>query len=162
MVMPNQAEAMPAAAGAGMDEGRRSTVVPAPAAADPELSARPVRRTFTAAQKLGILKEADQAASTGVIGATGAILRRHGLYSSALSEWRRQRKAGILGALTPAQRGPKPVPARPLAAELAAAQRDNAQLRHRLDRAEAIIAVQKKLADLLGIPLAPTEPDGAP
>ena len=138
-------------------------VVPAPAATDPELSsARPVRRTFTASEKLGILVEADHAASTGVIGATGAILRRHGLYSSALSEWRRQRKAGTLGALTPARRGPQPVPPRPLAAELAAAQRDNAQLRHRLDRAEAIIAVQKKLADLLGIPLEPTAPDSAP
>lgn len=159
MVMPNQAEATPAAAGAGTDAGRRPTVVPAPAAANPELSDRPVRRTFTAAEKLGILVEADQAASTG---ATGALLRRHGLYSSALSEWRRQRKAGTLGALTPARRGPRPVPPRPLAAELAAAQRDNAQLRHRLDRAEAIIAVQKKLADLLGIPLEPTAPDSAP
>ena len=125
--------------------GRRPPSGRAPTAADPELSDRPVRRTFTAAEKLGILKEADQAASTGVIGATGAILRRHGLYSSALSEWRRQRKAGTLGALTPARRGPQPVPPRPLAAELAAAQRDNAQLRHRLDRAEAIIAVQKNL-----------------
>ena len=85
MVMPNQAEATSAAVGAGTDGGRRPTVVPAPTAADPELSGRPVRRTFTAAEKLGILKEADQAASTGVIGATGAILRRHGLYSSALS-----------------------------------------------------------------------------
>jgi len=70
--MPNQAEATPAAAGAGMDGGRKPTVVPAPAAANPELSGRPVRRTFTAVEKLGILKEADQAASTGVIGATGA------------------------------------------------------------------------------------------
>ena len=162
MVMPNQADETPAAVGAGMDAGRRPTVVPAPTAADPELSGRPVRRTFTAAEKFGILVEADKAASTGVIGATGAILRRHGLYSSALSEWRRQRKAGALGALTPARRGPQSVPARPLAAELAAVQRDNAQLRHRLDRAEAIIAVQKKLADLLGILLKPTEPDSAP
>ena len=162
MVMPNQAEEAPATVGFGTDGGRRPTIVPAPTVADPELSAHPVRRTFTAAEKLGILVEADQAASTGVIGATGAILRRHGLYSSALSEWRRQRKAGTLGALTPARRGPQPAPPRLLAAELAEAQRDNAQLRHRLDRAEAIIAVQKKLADLLGIPLEPTEPDSAP
>ncbi len=143
MVMPNQAEETRATVGAGTDAGRRPTVVPAPTVADPELSACPVRRTFTAAEELSILNEADQAASTGVIGATGAILRRHGLYSSALSEWRRQRKAGTLGALTPARRGPKPIPPRPLAAEPAAAQRDNAQLRHRLDRAEAIIEVQK-------------------
>ena len=96
-----------------------------------------------------------------MIGATGAFLRRHGLYSSALSEWRRQRKAGTLGALTPARRGPRPLLPGSLAVELAAARRDNAQLRHRLDRAEAIIAVPK-LADLLGIPLEPAAPDSAP
>jgi len=87
-----------------------------------------------------ILREADQAAGTGSI---GVLLRRHGLYSSALSEWRRQRDAGTLGALTPARRGPKSLPANPLSAELAGARRDIAQLRHRLQRAEAIIEVQK-------------------
>ena len=108
-------------------------------AADPEISDRPRRRIFTAAEKLRILKEADQAAGTGI----GALLRRHGLYSSALSEWRRQRDAGTLGALTPARRGPKSHPTNPLSAELAGARRDIAQLRHRLQRAEAIIEVQK-------------------
>jgi len=60
-----------------------------------------------------------------------------------------------LGALTPARRGPKVPPSNPLSSELAAARRDIAQLKHRLQRAEAIIETQKKLADLLGIPLAP-------
>jgi transposase len=133
--------------------------VPAPAAADPEVSERPARRTFTGPEKLRILKEADQAVGTGAI---GGILRRHGLYSSALSEWRRQREAGILGALTPVKRGPKQSEPNPLTAELAGVQRENAQLRRRLERAEAIIEVQKKLADLLGIPLAPIESDNAP
>ena len=123
---------------------------------NPEISDRPSRRTFTAPDKLRILKEADQAAGTGQI---GAILRRHGLYSSALSEWRRQRDAGTLGALTPARRGPKSRPANPLAAELAVSKRQNALLRRRLERAEAIIEVQKKLADLLGIQLAPVAPE---
>src|SRR5277367_850835 len=148
VVMPNQ----DAAVGGGTEGGRRPTVVPAPTAADPEISDRPRRRTFTAVEKLRILKEADQAAGTGAI---GALLRRHGLYSSALSEWRRQREAGTLGALTPARRGPKVPPSNPLSSELAAARRDIAQLKHRLQRAEAIIETQKKLADLLGIPLAP-------
>jgi transposase len=129
--------------------------VPAPVAADPEDSGRPGRRTFTAQLR----KEADQAAGTGEI---GAILRRHGLYSSALSEWSRQRDVGTLGALTPARRGPKLSDPNPLTAELAGVQRENAQLRRRLERAEAIIDVQKKLAALLGIPLAPIEPDSAP
>jgi len=56
--MPNQAEVTPVAVGAGMDAGRRPAVGPAPTAADPELLARPVRRTFTASEKLGILVEA--------------------------------------------------------------------------------------------------------
>ena len=94
MVMPNQAVETQGAMGAGREGGRRPTVVPAPIAANPEISDRPRRRTFTAPEKLRILKEADQAAGTGEI---GAILRRHGLYSSALGEWRRQREAGTLG-----------------------------------------------------------------
>jgi transposase-like protein len=150
--MPNEAVETSAAVGGGTEGGRRPSGVPAPTAADPEISDRPRRRTFTAAEKLRILKEADQAAGSGAI---GALLRRHGLYSSALSEWRRQRDAGTLGALTPARRGPKAHAINPLSAELAGARRDIAQLRQRLQRAEAIIDVQKKLADLLGLPLAP-------
>jgi transposase len=95
VVMPSSDVEKQVAAGAGTDGGRRPTIVPAPAAADPEVSERPARRTFTGPEKLRILKEADQAVGTGAI---GGILRRHGLYSSALSEWRRQREAGILGA----------------------------------------------------------------
>jgi transposase len=155
VVMPNQA----AAVGAGTTVGLRPPSVSTPTAANPEISDRPRRRTFSAAEKVRILREADQAAGTGAI---GALLRRHGLYSSALSEWRRQRDAGTLGALMPARRGPKVQPTNPLSAELADARRDIGQLRHRLQRAEAIIEVQKKLADLLGIPLAPIAPDNAP
>jgi transposase-like protein len=126
--------------------------VPAPAAASPELSDRPRRRTFTAEDKLRILAETDRAADTGGI---GAILRREGLYSSNLTEWRRQRDAGAIGALTPVKRGPKTTEPNPLAADLARIQRDNARLALRLKRAEAIIDLQKKVAELLGIPLAP-------
>ena len=147
MVMPNQAVETQGAMGAGTEGGRRPTVVPAPIAANPEISDRPRRRTFTAPEKLRILKEADQAAGTGEI---GAILRRHGLYSSALGEWRRQREAGTLGGLTPARRGPKSPQVKPRATERASAKKQHAQLRRRLERAEAIIEVQK-LADLLGI-----------
>ena len=155
MVMPHQA----AAEGGGTEGGRRPTVVPSPSAANPEISDRPRRRTFTAPKKLRILKEVDQAAGTGEI---GAILRRHGLYSSALCEWRRQREAGTLGGLTPVKRGPKPAETNPLSAKLAASNRENAQLRRRLDRAEAIIELQKKLADLLGLELPPIPPQIGP
>src|SRR5687767_3378466 len=121
--MPNRVAETKAAAGAGPEEGRRPTVVPAPAAANPELSDRPKRRTFTAREKLRILEETDRAARTG------DILRREGLYSTTLTDWRRQRAAGTLGALTPARRGPKVSQPHPLTAELAKARQENARLR---------------------------------
>ena len=83
--MPNQSVGTQTAVDAGTEGGRRPTVVPA-STANPEIFVRPSRRRFTAPEKLRILKEADQAAGTGEI---GAILRRHGLYSSALGELRR-------------------------------------------------------------------------
>jgi hypothetical protein len=144
-----------AGAGAASNEGRRPAIVAAPAPASPEFSARPRRRTFTAKDKLRILAATDRAAEGGGI---GAILRREGVYSSTLCDWRRQRDAGASGAsgaLTPVKRGPKPAGPNPLAAEVALLQRNNADLTRRLARADAIIAVQKKLADLLGIPMTP-------
>jgi transposase len=147
------------AAGAGPEGGRRPTVVPTPAAAAAEMSDRPRRRTFTAQTKLRVLAEIDGA--TGV-GGIGAILRREGLYSSALTDWRRQRDSGALGALTPAKRGPKPMARNPLAVELAQAKRENARLGRRLEHAEAIIEIQKKVAALLGIPLATPDSDDRP
>ncbi len=79
-------------------------------------------------------------------------MRREGLYSSALTDWRRQRDAGALEALRPVARGPKAAEPNPLAAEHAQLQRDNRLLKKRLERAEAIIELQKKLALLLGLP----------
>ena len=95
MVMPNMLTESSAETGPGTEEARRPTIVPGPVAASPELMDRPRRRTFTAHDKLRILADIDRAAGTGGI---GAILRREGLYSSALSDWRRQRDAGTLEA----------------------------------------------------------------
>ena len=136
---------------------RKPTTVSPPVTSSPELTERPRRRSFTAEDKLHILAETDRAAQTGAI---GAILRREGLYSSLLTDWRRQRDAGAYGALSAARRGPKPTALNPLAAELAGLQVENARLQRRLDRAEAIIDLQKKVADLLGSPLPPS--DGTP
>ena len=100
---------------------RRPTIVVAPAAVSPELSNRPRRQTFTAADKLRILAatdwvakrtdaaNSDQRARALETGGVGAVLRREGVYSSTLCDWRRQRDAGTLGALTPTKRGPKPL-----------------------------------------------------
>jgi len=154
VVMQHKEASTDGAAGAGSD--RRPSVVPAPAATAPEMSDRPRRRTFTVQTKLRVLAETDSAAGVGGI---GAILRREGLYSSTLTDWRRQRDSGALGALTPTKRGPKPAVRNPLAAELAQAKRENAHLGRRLERAEAIIEIQKKVAALLGIPLATPDSD---
>jgi transposase len=157
MVMPNRDVKWDGASGAGAVGGRRPSAVPAPEAAAPELSDRPRRRTFTVQDKLRVLAEIDRAPAGG----TGAILRREGLYSSTLSEWRRLRDARALGALKPVKRGPKPAVRNPMAAELAQAKRENARLVRRLEHAEAIIAIQKKVAALLGMPLATSDSDDA-
>ncbi len=156
MPTPSPETATSGMTGAGTDGGRRPTVVPAPVGISPELSDRPRRRTFTAKDKLRILAEVDAAAQTGGI---GAILRREGIYSSLLSDWRRQRDAGSYDALSPAKRGPKVAPVNPMAADLTLARAENARLQERLDRAEIIIDLQKKFAELLGRPLAPINAD---
>jgi transposase len=143
------------AAGPATEDGRRPTIVAGPAAASPELLTRPRRRTFRARDKLRILAEVD--AARGTPGGVGAVLRREGLYSSALSDWRRQREAGVLEALSPAARGPKAAPPNPLAGDHARLLRDNKRLMQRLERAEAIIDLQKKVAALLGLPIASDE-----
>ena len=155
--MPMLHTPIDAEAGAAMNGGRRPTIVAAPASASSELSDRPRRRTFTAKDKLRILADVDRAAETRGI---GAILRREGLYSSTLSEWRRQRDAGAFSALVPGKRGPRTAEPNLLSVEVAALQRNNARLTQRLARAEAVIDIQKKVAALLGIPLAST--DGVP
>ena len=163
MVMPNNNGSINAANAVGIEEGRKPKTVAPPPAASPELSPRPQRRTFSAAAKLRILEETDRAADTGGI---AAILRREGLYSSALTDWRRQRDAGALEALKPLRRGPKLVVpsfacsvAQPADADLGQLRRENARLRQRLEHAEAIIGIQKKVAALLGIPMATSEGD---
>lgn len=134
-------------AGVATDRGRRPTVVSAPASVSPKLSNRPKRRTFTTADKLRILAATDRALETGGV---GAVLRREGVYSSTLCDWRRQRDAGTLGALTPARRGPKALEANPLTAKVALLEKNNADLTRSLARAQAIIAVQKNLRTCWG------------
>ncbi len=157
MPMPTLTDMPSTPCGVEATSDRRPTIVPSPVTSSPELTARPRRRSFTAEDKLRILAETDRAAQTGEI---GAVLRREGLYSSLLTDWRRQREAGAFNALSPSRRGPKPVGVDPLAAELAGAKAENVRLLRRLERAEAIIDLQKKVADLLGSPLLPS--DGVP
>jgi transposase len=140
--------------GAQRAVGERSSVAPGSdlrlaATPDPELIERPKRRRFTAEYKLRILQAADACSRPGEI---GALLRREGLYTSHLSDWRRQRDEGALVALG-RQRGRRRP--HPLETEVA-------ELRRRLERAEAdltkarkVIEVQGNVSALLGELLAP-------
>ena len=154
MVMPNSADTSPTpATGVGTEGGRRPTVVPTPVAADSELTGPRKRRSFTAKDKLRILAETDAAATAGK-GEIGAILRREGVYSSVLHRWRRQRESGAVKALSPANRGPKPAVISTDFEENKRLRLENGQLKERLARAETIIDFQKKVSELLAIPLS--------
>ena len=92
---------------------------------DVQVAAKPRRRTYTAEYKRQILKEAD---ACTVPGAIGALLRREGLYSSLLVEWRRARGRGELAALTPRKRGRKPTPVDPRDRKITELERQLAQM----------------------------------
>lgn len=109
-----------------------------------EVVAKAKRKRFTAAEKLRILREVEACRGSGEI---GALLRREGIYSSYLTTWRKQRELGELDGLSPHKRGPKP---NPEAIELAKLRREHERLQERMRRAELIIDVQKKVAQMLG------------
>lgn len=111
-----------------------------------EVAPRAQRRVFTAEYKRRVLQEADACRKPGEI---SALLRREGLYSSLLSEWRRARELGELAGATP-RRGPKPTPADARDERIAALEKENARLLTRAVRAEALVELQKKVAEILG------------
>jgi len=117
---------------------------------DPEVRERAVRRRFTAEYKLRILKEAEFCKEQGQL---GSLLRREGLYSSNLITWRRQMEKGTLEALSPRKRGPKAKRPDPSASRNAELERENQKLKKKLRQAETIIDVQKKISEILQIPL---------
>lgn len=121
---------------------------------NPAVPEKPVRRRFDAEFKARILREADQFTQPGQL---GALLRREGLYSSHLSVWRKQRDDAALAGLVPKRRGRKPDPDAPLVAENQRLTREVARLHRRLRRTEAILDVQKKLSEILGIELPPND-----
>jgi transposase-like protein len=125
---------------------------------DPEVVAQAQRRHFTAEFKQRILAETDQAKGSGSI---GALLRREGLYSSLLATWRREREAGVRQALSPQKRGPKSK-RDPVAEENQQLRRETQRLTEELRKAEIVIDIQKKVATLLGRPLATVDPEEKP
>ena len=144
---------------AGPDAEGGATEVAGPASTsrvpppDPEVPAKVQRRRFSAEYRLRILKQADACKKPGEV---GALLRREGLYSSLLTTWRRQREQGARQDLRARRRGPQPRSIDPRVKQLEA---ENRQLHRKLQRAETIITLQKKVAEILGIPLKPLDND---
>lgn len=127
---------------------RREAAIP-----NPEVPAHPRRRRFSAAYKARVVAAAEGCRGPGEI---GALLRREGLYSSQLSTWRQQYRAGALEALRDDKRGRKPTK-HPLEDENERLRKHNERLQRRLEQAETIIEIQKKVAAMLGIPLHSVE-----
>ena len=120
---------------------------------DPEVPERPRRRRFSAAYKLATLTEYEAATEDG---AKGAILRREGLYTSHISEWRRARDAGALAGLDPK---PRPRAPSPEQHELARQQRRAEKAEAELAKARLVIDIQGKASELLGRLLAESDED---
>jgi transposase len=131
-----------------MSQSQNGTITPglngriATGEPDPQAVPKAERRHFSTEYKLRILAEADACTERGQI---GALLRREGLYSSHLDKWRKQRAQGQLGGQ---KRGRK---ADPQGAEIARLRQEVERLQGRLQQAETILAVQKKLSELLGL-----------
>ena len=143
-------------ADAGASQGARRATEEAPASAvpasrrgaDSEVVPRARRRHFSSADKRRILEAADRCSQPGEI---GALMRREGVYSSLLSTWRRQREATQLAALAAQKRGPKADPSRAETLQNAQLTRERDSLQGRLDKAQLVIEVQKKVAALLAL-----------
>ncbi len=123
-----------------------------------EVAAKATRRPYTAEYKRRVLQEADACVNRGDI---GALLRREGLYSSLLSTWREQRRHGVLKGLAPKTRGRKAAPVNPLQARLDQVTREKRGVEKKLAKVYAMLEVQKKASEILGISLKTLEPDEA-
>jgi len=125
-----------------------------PSGQEVEVLARAERRKFSLEYKLRLLREADRCSRPGEL---GALLRREGVYSSTLSNWRRARARGDLVGSGMRKRGPKVRPVDEGAKRIMKLERENRRLKRRLERAEAVIDVQKEVSELLGVDLPETD-----
>jgi len=114
-----------------------------------EVVAKATRRRFTVEYKRKMVREADACKTPGAV---GALLRREGLYSSHLTTWRAARARGELAG--PAKkRGPVPRVVDARDQRITELEREGTRWRKRAERAEALVALQKQVAALLGTPL---------
>ncbi len=117
---------------------------------DPEVLAKPKRRRFTAEYRLRMLEEVDRCTGAGEV---GQLLRREGLYSSHLANWRKARREGALRGLRSKKRGAKPKTSNPLEPKVRELEAKVARLEKALHKAHTIPDVQEKVAGLLGFDL---------
>ena len=122
-----------------------------------EVSIKRTRRKFNAEYKRRILRESDACSKQGEI---SALLRREGLYSSMLASWRVARERGEIAGLSK-KRGRKPHVIDERDRLITLQQREIAKLTLRAEQAEAVIEIQKKISQLLGIPLTPIDEDNS-
>ena len=115
-----------------------------------EVAAKAARRRFSVEYKRTIVREADACKASGAV---GAMLRREGLYSSHLTTWRAARERGELAGASK-KRGPARRDVDPRDKKLAEQAREISRWQKRAERAEALVALQKQVAALLGTPLA--------
>ena len=127
-----------------MTKNQAVKAVPNPEVKEPRSEKRKYR---TADFKLRILKEVD--ALKGQSGAIGELLRKEGVYSSQLSEWRKQRESGALSALSK-KRGRKPKVSQQKL-ELERKDREIRRLAEKLRQANLIIEAQKKISEILSL-----------
>ena len=124
--------------------------VPAEVSREVEVVAKATRRRFSAEYKRKILRDADACKKPGDL---WALLRREGWYFSTLKTWRKQRRTGELVGLAQKKRGPAPKEKSPLAAKVAALEREVARQKARAERAEALVDLPKKVSEILGLEL---------
>ncbi len=117
-----------------------------PGVSNPRVSARRERRQYSLEEKARVVREADACAK----GEQGAFLRREGIYSSLLANWRRERDRGEYDTGARRERAQIVRDAKEAALRIVALERENRQLRRRLARADLIRDIQKKAAGLLG------------
>ncbi len=118
-----------------------------------EVMEKAQRRRYTREYKQKILIEAEACREPGEV---GSLLRREGLYSSALTTWRRQRDRGEVEG----KRGKKPTPHEDLIEENKRLRRENHQMSQKLKQAQTIIEIQKKASEMMGISLSAPESEG--
>jgi|SRR5579871_115197 len=118
-----------------------------------EVKVAPRSKRYTVAFKLRLIEEADRCQAPGEL---GALLRREGIFFSTLSDFRKQKARGALDGKR-SSTSSKEVVAPQVVKELAASQREVRRLKRELDCATALLDLQKKVSEILGLAMAPPE-----